>query len=195
MCCVGARRRERNDQHNRIVQLNATQTRRSGLAAQVEPAPDDGSTRKHPDLQLFFPDAPIQADVTVREPAAPWILNAGNIKAGVALRQAHSSKCGKYRDQAANEGAIFKTFAVETHGSLHPDYRATLKALTTSAATNCRIPNTKIYRTKYYTRLLQEVSVCLQRGNAATLMKAAARYKRSLARTARAHRGDIELVN
>ena len=140
----------------------------------------------------FLPSKPLFGDVTVRDPTAPSIVAKG-VRAGAAIKQAAALKINKYKEFVEDHASDFVPLAMETFGRMHPAYRNFLKKLTVAAVTNCRIPDTKSARTKYYTRLVQETSVCLQRGNAHTLLVAAALYRKRAAKTARHRRGNCEV--
>jgi hypothetical protein len=188
MCCVKARRKARNVQHNDLVQLGATHTRRAGLAVAVEKSPDDGN-RLRPDSHVFFPSQPLMTDHTVREPSAPSLIKNGSVRAGQAIRSAVSSKHSKYDALAKAEHSSFAALALETHGRFHPEFRLFLKRISTMARVNCRIQDTPEAATQFLVRAVNETSVCLQRGNAKVLIKAAANFKRTRAREARRRRG------
>jgi len=131
--------------------------------------------------------------VTTRDPTAPSAILNG-VRAGTATHQAALYKTGKYKEYVELRASDFAPLAIETFGRMHPAYRSFLKRLTVAAVTNCKISDTKSERTKYYTQLIQETSVCLQRGNAHVLLVAAALYRKSAAKVSRARRGDCEIV-
>lgn len=160
--------------HHLLSHLTFTQCERSGVPSLLENQPDP-VIKLRPDGTHFFPHKTTLSDTTVRHPTASTYIQSAAKTPGSTLKKAVRSKNTHYSDLADSEGASFTALALETFGRMHADYRKFLRALAQTAADTQIITPSDI--PTYVTTLVQEVSVCLQRGNALAILRGLSRSR------------------
>jgi len=77
---------------------------------------DDAKNNQEPDVVFYFSPKPLETDVTVTNPCAPFRLQQTLIKPGTALHMACNKKNTKYLETANARGHDFAPLGFETHG-------------------------------------------------------------------------------
>jgi hypothetical protein len=184
MSCAKAKRMGLTVRHDGLVNLTCLQANRAGCTANVEPRPDDFGPRKRPDGRQEFFDHTHLTDNQVNHPCTPTHLRlkkAAEVPGHCMLGPA-KAKQRKYKPvtDALGKGAVFTPLHIESYGRLHPAYMKFLRLLTVEAEMTGRIEGTHKSRSQYMAMLVQEVSVCLHRGNARLLAVHASKARSNL---------------
>ena len=108
-------------------------------------------------------------DVGVASPTCDSYLAAAQHPLGAAIRRA-SSKHGKY-DRELADGHRFEAWIVETFGALGPEARARFQRLVGIVQREGEQAGDRYAGARFAQRWLQRLSICLQRGNAVTLIR------------------------
>ena len=170
--CVKGKRRGLTVRHDGLVNLTCYQANRAGCTANVEPRPDNFGPRKRPDGRQEFFDHTHLTDNQVNHPCTPTHLRLKKAaeKPGHCMLSPAKAKQRKYQALADGVGAVFTPLHIETYGRLHPAYFQFLRLLAAEALYSDKIIGPRASVGRYFARLVQEVSVCLHRGNARALI-------------------------
>ena len=121
-----------------------------------------------PDLGFGFLETGrrrIMVDVAVVHPGAPSRLRAAQRSLGTALQQ-QRIKHARYDRLARTEHSIFLPFIVETFGATAPEARSVMREIASFAGR--LIPSQTRHAT--LVRLMTQISVAVQRGNAQAVL-------------------------
>ena len=160
LSCISLKRRQVNQRHNNVVRIIASTVQRLGAFAHIEPSRLD-NTRIRPDLELQIGARRILADVAIVHPCAPSHQQRAQRSLGTA-NHAERRKHRRYDNLARTRRGIFLPFVVETHGAIASSARALMRQI--AAFAGQELPS----QTRHVTliRLMTEVSVAVQKGNA-----------------------------
>src|SRR6202012_5198114 len=130
------------------------------------------SDNRRPDILVQMGERSILVDVTVKYPLAPTYLRNGMAQTSLDVaREGERVKNGHYAAEAKNMGMEFVPFSLEVLGGWGPAAQGLVKDLVDHASRH-----THYTKAEALTRLVQGVSIALQRGNAYLLQTA---YQRS----------------
>jgi hypothetical protein len=149
--CHALRGRSVRFRHDSIVRLIAAIVRERGGMASVEPYDTQALHGIRPDAELLL-GHPVYVDVSVTHPLAPSIRSVAR---PAEARERH--KIARYRPMSEAEGVAFQPFVLESYGYIPEQSMALIRYLMHGPA-----PSTFLT----YTKVMQMISVCLQRGNA-----------------------------
>ena len=148
-----------------LALLTKRQCEKAGLYAEYE-EPPNGDLPLRPDGLQLFSNGKTLTDTTVRHPTAQSYLVSASRKQGHAVHTARDAKHTHYRALVEGERASLYVLGLETYGFMHPEYRAFLKRVAGAAGRANVVGSDDRAQGRYLSRLIAEVSVCLQRGNA-----------------------------
>jgi hypothetical protein len=166
MSCPKSKRTTITHRHDDEVQLIHTQTARATVRSEVEKRPDDFGPRKRPDLNVYFFAGLELLDVVIPHPATLSALKTMDLKPGAVSKIAAKRKKNHYKAVGKRLVAPIIPIVFESYGAMGPDVIRFNKRLAEAAAQNGVIPATLKAKNAFRTRLAQEQSVCLHRGNA-----------------------------
>ena len=188
LSCSSQTGREITLRHDSIVNDLQQGTIAAGGVCVKEPtrlSPD--GDRNRPDLQLVIGSQQILVDVTIRNPTSPTYYECRGGSAEQQLRStviAEQQKTAKYSTMAKAQGAKFLPFAVEMYGGMGKSAKQLLQLINKSARDQMLMwPYQQIMQ-----NLKGDIAISIQRGNAIAIL---AGYQRSIAKSAKVHRGGV----
>jgi hypothetical protein len=175
--CVKFRRCAITNRHNGLVRVIHSATEEAGVQASMEFAPPDQDfeLRLRPDGISHFADHSRMTDVQVTDPNCPSVHSAQpvpSVKGCLAvLHSRAAAKVAKYKNLAAAEHCAFSPLLLDTYGRMHPELVRYLRRVQHAAMLNN--VSHPVAPSKLFRRLVEDVSMALQRGNAWVLNQAA----------------------
>jgi len=159
--CKMLRRRGVTNRHDAFVKGLVYAGRAAGMIAYEERPIRDEKTgsRKCPDAAFIsLGNQPIQTDVTFIGVESPSYAGRDELS---MLHSRAAAKTRKYKELCDRHGSRFLPCVVSTHGAMHDDARKLVSAIT-SARNDNGLNDDKFFSH----RVLNLLSVCIQRGNA-----------------------------
>jgi hypothetical protein len=145
--------------HNMIQDRFVAFARLHGVTTRQNPrlTYQDAKERLEPDV-IFYPGIhePVQTDVTVINPCAPFRLKHPSGHTWATTRK-KAEKNQKYRAKAMEIGHIFRPLVLETHGKMADEITTTLNMIASRTTMN---------RGMAVTDMKLDLAVTLARGNA-----------------------------
>ena len=170
---------EKLTRHNMIQDRLVAFARLHGVTIKQNPRLDyeDAKQRLEPDV-IFYPGVhePVQTDVTVINPCAPFRLANGGHKWATKAQKARKKL--KYHANAKARGDIFRPLVFETHGKMSEEIGLTLDMLASSTPTDRGLA---VHDMKL------DLAVTLARGNALAAKTTIARAQRARERRRAIH--------
>ncbi len=167
---------EGRTRHNTVVLSIAKFARASGVDVKLEPTDTNPDDNLRPDLMLFTHPKALFIDVVVTNPTAPSHCAAGATSTLKVANNMSKKKNKKYTYLVDTMQADFKAFACETYGGLDKQARQVVKKVAKAA-----LLNVSLYAPEdVYSRLMDEVAITIQRGNALMMMAGEAQRKKKL---------------
>jgi len=157
-----------SSRHNSVQQVLAETLRAAGASVQLEPP--TGIDDRRLDLVVTAGSQRWALDVSIVNPSMPsYVADGRGTQRGAVCRAAEQEKIEKYQDDARRLGCKFRPFVLDVYGHFGVYARKFLLEVATKLS--------EIYGhnfTKLYARLVNGVSVTVQKGNAACIYTAAA---------------------
>jgi hypothetical protein len=175
--CVKFRRCAITNRHNGLVRVIHSATEEAGVQASMEFAPPDQDfeLRLRPDGISHFADHSRMTDVQVTDPNSPSVHSAQpipSVKGCLAILHSRAAaKVAKYKNLASVEHCAFSPLLLDTYGRMHPELIRYLRRVQHAAMLNN--VSHPVAPAKLFRRLVEDVSMALQRGNAWVLNQAA----------------------
>jgi hypothetical protein len=151
--------------HTLLARLTESQCVRAGVPSLYEEPPDTG-VRLKPDGTQFFAHGKTLTDTTVRHPTAASYVALSAKRRNHTITIASASKHAKYDELAFAQQARFFPLVLETYGNMGSEYSAFLASVADAAADSKLLYPKQHFKSSSKTRLVREVAVTLQRGNA-----------------------------
>lgn len=136
----------------------------AGIPSRLEPSETDPSNNVRPDGVSIVPwryGKPLAWDVTCRDTFAPSYLKRSSVSPGSVVLAAENEKENHYRSIASSHN--FVPIAVETSGIIGPSALQIFKQISRRLREMNGDPLANYH-------IKQQVSVCIQRGNAASIL-------------------------
>ena len=158
--------------HNLLALLTVKQSRRAGVHCEYEEPFDRraherlSDVKKRPDGIQWFEGRTTATDTTVCHPTAKSNVAIAAKRTGAAVAKVCKRKHAYYDDVAFANGVTFYPLACESYGLMHKEYREFLAQLAVASEETALLHRTRHFKCKTITRLIREVGVQLQRGNA-----------------------------
>ena len=175
MHCKGLRSNERQQAHNKVVQLVGSWLHQAGMWHSLESKFHNGIDNKRPDLSFSLDDGRMfYGDVVITHPANPsntkaaehqgiFAMNYEGAQDTRALQQVARNKQNKYRNQMRARNTKLFVLAAETYGRIHSDFHKVIKIIAQRAAENNSIPY-GFTQEQYQRRMIEQVSTTIQQG-------------------------------
>ena len=151
---------EKLTRHNMLQERLVTFARLHGVTTRQNPRyhNQDAKERLEPDVVFYpAPHAPVQTDVTVVNPCAPFRLKGERGGFRFATKNQKALKNRKYLARAKERGDMFKPLVFETHGKMDEEIKDLLNMLASK---------TPMDRGLALTDMQLDLAITLARGNA-----------------------------
>jgi len=153
----------RKRKHDALVQIIAETAREAGIPVRLDQALLQDLRNAPRPADLYFPNwqggCEAVADVTVRSPLVPQLVQRAVQNATVPLRRAEEEKRAKYGAQCDERGALFVPLAVTTYGGWSTTAVNFFERLVGAKADELSKPHGQV-RHAFYSRLAVALARC-----------------------------------